>query len=656
MNKRLRDLDNITGVTIDNYLLVDDSTFNSSKKLSIDNLKTYILSGVTDTSGYLKIDQTTPQTTIGTFTFPDVIVGNSGITILNDKITQIAYDNSNPEEWYTQNNGLWLDGDPDTDKQIVITDDTNDSAWSLGTYRNEKGNFIYLNSDKAEIIPLTISKNGRIGICKQTDTLYKYASQTSGSGLTDIEISGVYTKLFTAIYEINMSTPSGNDRFRWRKSTNNGRTYGSYSSLITINGEEQLIENGIYIKFDSVTGHTNGDTWRFAAFPQLPSGTFTVSPDQFSEVYTVTDYSSPVYINVTAEANSSMLDRDISCLGTTTAALYLGAKSPCPEMFFNIKQTRTGANLVVEYLTITGWTTVTSGMDLIDETSNFTISGSIRYTPSLLTGWSEIALVDESLYWMRIRTSTTPSGTFTLNNIAKHGNRRLAVFAEFNDPLPSFYVDSLGRVSVGGANIPSNNTLLQIAPKNSSTGTVMNVSSSLTSALMEIDSDNGNRSDFLFRLSSGTAISAPGILRMKSSGSLETPSNISSGHILGWDVWGGYINGNWRMTAYMQGEYTGATNNYDTDLSWWLSSGTTSPIRRITIKGANGNMGINTSTPQSKLQVNGGIQCGDDSDSPSLNKVGTTRYRSDSNNSYCEMCMQTGASTYEWVVIKTNTW
>jgi hypothetical protein len=36
--------------------------------------------------------------------------------------------------------------------------------------------------------------------------------------------------------------------------------------------------------------------------------------------------------------------------------------------------------------------------------------------------------------------------------------------------------------------------------------------------------------------------------------------------------------------------------------------------------------------------------------------VGKIRYRSDANNSWCEMVMQTGAATWAWVVIKTNNW
>ena len=70
----------------------------------------------------------------------------------------------------------------------------------------------------------------------------------------------------------------------------------------------------------------------------------------------------------------------------------------------------------------------------------------------------------------------------------------------------------------------------------------------------------------------------------------------------------------------------------------------------------NGKVGIGTTTPKSKLQVNGGVQMADDTDTASADKVGTLRYRADANNSYVDMCMQTGASTYEWINIVQNNW
>lgn len=69
-----------------------------------------------------------------------------------------------------------------------------------------------------------------------------------------------------------------------------------------------------------------------------------------------------------------------------------------------------------------------------------------------------------------------------------------------------------------------------------------------------------------------------------------------------------------------------------------------------------GNVGIGTTSPGSKLQVDGGIQMADDTDAASASKVGTLRYRTSGNNSYVDMCMQTAASTYAWVNIVQNTW
>jgi len=70
----------------------------------------------------------------------------------------------------------------------------------------------------------------------------------------------------------------------------------------------------------------------------------------------------------------------------------------------------------------------------------------------------------------------------------------------------------------------------------------------------------------------------------------------------------------------------------------------------------NGDVGIGTTNPSSKLQVNGGVQLANDTASPSALKVGTFRYRTSGNNSYVDMCMQVGTSSYAWVNIVTNNW
>jgi len=77
-----------------------------------------------------------------------------------------------------------------------------------------------------------------------------------------------------------------------------------------------------------------------------------------------------------------------------------------------------------------------------------------------------------------------------------------------------------------------------------------------------------------------------------------------------------------------------------------------SEVMRVT----GNNVGIGTTSPQAKLQVNGGVQLANDTAGASASKVGTFRYRTSGNNSYVDMCMQTGASTYAWVNIVTNSW
>ena len=69
-----------------------------------------------------------------------------------------------------------------------------------------------------------------------------------------------------------------------------------------------------------------------------------------------------------------------------------------------------------------------------------------------------------------------------------------------------------------------------------------------------------------------------------------------------------------------------------------------------------GAVGIGTSGPNSKLHVLGGIQLANDITPASATKVGTLRYYTSGNNSYVDMCMQTGAATYAWINIVTNSW
>jgi hypothetical protein len=56
------------------------------------------------------------------------------------------------------------------------------------------------------------------------------------------------------------------------------------------------------------------------------------------------------------------------------------------------------------------------------------------------------------------------------------------------------------------------------------------------------------------------------------------------------------------------------------------------------------------------VSATGSVQVGDDTSTAVAGNVGATRYRISGNNSYMDMVMQTGAATYAWVNIKTNSW
>ena len=88
----------------------------------------------------------------------------------------------------------------------------------------------------------------------------------------------------------------------------------------------------------------------------------------------------------------------------------------------------------------------------------------------------------------------------------------------------------------------------------------------------------------------------------------------------------------------------------------------------------NGRVGIGTTAPTSTLHVigdilsssgasfggntdvQGSLRVGDNVGSATAASAGSIRYRTTSNSSHVDMAMQTGASTYAWVNIVTNTW
>jgi hypothetical protein len=98
-----------------------------------------------------------------------------------------------------------------------------------------------------------------------------------------------------------------------------------------------------------------------------------------------------------------------------------------------------------------------------------------------------------------------------------------------------------------------------------------------------------------------------------------------------------------------------------------LTMSTTQPlgVTKDIILNPTGNVGVGDTSPSSKLSVAGGIQMGNDTENTNTNsaKAGTLRYKEVTNigtpkasNSYIDMYMRTGDSTYGWVNIVTSNW
>ena len=80
----------------------------------------------------------------------------------------------------------------------------------------------------------------------------------TGGGLNDFACYGLYTGNDVPVYVVLIQTQGTPDTFQWQKDG------VIQASGVAITSNEQLLENGIYIKFTATTGHTAGNLWTFS--------------------------------------------------------------------------------------------------------------------------------------------------------------------------------------------------------------------------------------------------------------------------------------------------------------------------------------------------------------------------------------------------------
>lgn len=321
-------------------------------------------------------------------------------------------------------------------------------VWDISTFVGENAEYLHLGINyRSGVTSMLLSQSGRVGINKPTNYM-KYHVGFNGTGLNDMNTSGVYTGQYINQFEIRASNATA---FQWRTNINN-RGFGDFSANITITGMPQAIYKGINITFASTVGHTAGDVWYFNAFPPLPQGTVTINPSFYEEVIF---YNGSHYSDDTFEAGTTngVLSSSFS---KTTQYIYVGRYVPFRSSYFNLQTAGSGYNIKAEYYNGTTWKTLTQSTNvLIDDTLNLTKSGKIYWDASTLSDWATNVNVDtytpaNEIYWIRYSTTATPTVTAKVLTLTPQGIPRLSIYQSAFDTTPVFKVDPNGDTVISG--------------------------------------------------------------------------------------------------------------------------------------------------------------------------------------------------------------
>lgn len=109
-----------------------------------------------------------------------------------------------------------------------------------------------------------INIGGQYTFLQQGDTIGESGTTFSGTGLDDGLLVGTYTGTTSSkVYYVRIDGTGTPDTFEW--SLDNFST--TEATAISITGTDQLLSDGISVRFGTTTGHTVGDIWSGTATP-----------------------------------------------------------------------------------------------------------------------------------------------------------------------------------------------------------------------------------------------------------------------------------------------------------------------------------------------------------------------------------------------------
>jgi len=353
-------------------------------------------------------------------------------------------------------NRITIDGPVDGDKSVIFMQ-SGVKKWGITNYRGESSRYFYVVPYGTDEPVLVMSEVGATGINKKTDFMEKhplyYSDIALASGLDSVRISGVYSGHKKAIYEITITATGTPDKYKWRK-TYDGVTWTALSSEINCHINDISLDMGIIIRWNVTTGHTTADKWGFVGFTQNPLGVFDIASPMFSEVYTVEDTGTPVYVSRTYAFALGLCpvlgDSSFYVLQTTDAAIYLGMDIPIGRFSVTFARAGEGLGIKLWYGTdINTWTEITTGThNLVDTSDNFSNAGTLSWDYKACIGWVKVAALpgkSYEKYWIKITTiavTTVPR----VNTIAPLSEYILATYGSNLNGTPSAWIDHQGHI------------------------------------------------------------------------------------------------------------------------------------------------------------------------------------------------------------------
>lgn len=449
----------LLGQSLLNSLIVSNNALfsNGVTVRGLTTLNTLILTNDMTTSGEANFNGT--QTRAKTLTVSNILTTTSnatlrGVTTLNkanatNLVTITGYDNTDVGDTIQQN-GLFLDGAEDIDKQVVFSENgTNQWAIQAG-WRNENGEYFYVFNPLSQINPLVISKSGRTGINKHGNIVYDYGIYR-GNRSNDLQWSGTYTgykDMFVRISVTNAGPPAkckvdySYDYVNWIRLVD---------GLQVSTSPQELDAIGVQVAWSSATGQDTNDVYYAGVYSQQPMGSLTVAPRGIKSFLTQTNTANENYVDATGELNIT------TPIGTTPiltlkkeSALLIGLASTLSSLYFDMKTNATDAHIWLEYWNGSDWTRITSAShNLIDQTTNLLSSGEIFWDKSKITDWTTKTIAGRGpYYFLRLRSTNDQSTVPYVDSISPHGKTRFAVYKTYDDVNPAFRVEADGSMFI----------------------------------------------------------------------------------------------------------------------------------------------------------------------------------------------------------------